>query len=405
VWVHVLVTTAVLALARQQLPPNPWGDGEMQRKQSETAKQALRFWHDKAITAEDVLSNAAHNGDLVLAAIVDQRLYVDASSRGITLYNDKLAGWYDQLVHVLRWWEQHNIRIPNCLFTIHFRSSPIHTAHPLPRAPSFALATSPDYREVPVPNPYFLTPDRWARIHTRLLALARTQPFERRRSTGFYRGGCLGYPGSVPRVELAAIRNPLLDVGFYRPCNRTSWNKAPPRLAAEARRIRKAKFVSFPGFVQHKYQIHMPGGLNASYSRTLQFTLGLGGVILKWDNPYEEFYYGWLEEGKHYVVVNATTIVPTIVRLNADPALGKRMADDTMRWFETHLHGGVLQQYWWHVLSQYSSMQEFEPSLKMLETPCACGHAYEEWNGTSCASFCSWPLYKFQLGFPDEKNK
>jgi hypothetical protein len=156
--------------------------------------------------------------------------------------------------------------------------------------------------------------------------------------------------------------------------------------------------MKFSNFTQYRYQIHMPGATNATYSRTLQFTLGLGSVVLKWDNPFYEFYYEWLEEGKHYVTVNATNIVHTIEALNDDPEGTAEMAAATKSWFREHLHPDVLQQYWFHLLSEYASMQDFEPSLDLLQAPCACSYTYADWSSSECPKICKLPLYKYRVG-------
>src|SRR5690606_29191866 len=97
-----------------ELPPTIriWKQDQLFKKMEERVMLSLAPWKDSNVSLEDIRSNARHNPELVLAAIIDQRLYVDATSTGLHASYDKLSGWYDQLVNVLRWWEERGIRIP-----------------------------------------------------------------------------------------------------------------------------------------------------------------------------------------------------------------------------------------------------------------------------------------------------
>src|SRR3546814_17052281 len=85
---------------------------------------------------------------------------------------------------------------------------------------------------------------------------------------------------------------------------------------------------------EYKYLVHMPGAIRGSYSRHLQFALGMGAVVLKWDSPFFDFYYDWLEAGRHFVPVNATNIVRKIEALNEHQFLAERLALVTHAWLQ-----------------------------------------------------------------------
>lgn len=391
----LLLPVAVLLCNPLACAALPWGQGPLDQKMQATAQRSLRFWHHKRVTVDDIQTNLRDNPRLVLAAIIDNRLYLDAASPGSTVEPHKLMWTYAQLAEALSWLAQRGASVPNSVFTFSVGHTP---KHHWSAAPSFSLCNAEGFVEVPMPNMYFQTPSNWSYFHRSLLSLAAATPFTERKAVAFYRGMCRGYPGSVPRVELGAMKHPLLDVGFFQLCKRQHWAKAPTEYRLMSQRLKRMPPMKFSNFTQYQYQIHMPGATNATYSRTLQFTLGMGSVVLKWDNPYYEFYYEWLEEGKHYLTVNATNIVDTVQSLNHDPEGTAEMAAATTAWFREHLHPDFLQQYWFHLLSEYASMQDFEPSLDLLQAPCACSYAYADWNGTQCPKICQLPLYRYRVG-------
>jgi hypothetical protein len=203
-------------------------------------------------------------------------------------------------------------------------------------------------------------------------------------------------------VQLAGISDPALDARLTRRCHNDSWSKADPTDQALLAEVRYAKFSTFEKYVKYKYLIHMPGAVGGSYSRNLQFILGLGGVVLMWEHPYFEFYYDWLKEGTHFISVNATTIVSKIAELNANPDRAAAMAMATQAWFRRHLHPDFLQQYWWALLTEYAKMQSFEPTLAHLKQPCTCRYVYKEYRGREC-SVCKDERKRYKLGMPKKK--
>lgn len=385
--------------APQQLA-EPWEDTELQQRMTTRVRYFTRAWHGKQFQLDDLRSNLRNDKTrlMLLVGIIDQRVYLEGTAKSNAILQSKLWGWYTQLTEALQWLSARGLHVPNCMFTMHLVSMPRHRRATPPAAPSLALANSDEHAEVPMPNPYFLTPGVWGEIRHKLRELAKQQPFHNRTTLAFYRGSCSAYPGSLPRVELAVINDTVLDVGIVGRCDNGSWSKAIPAHREMLTKARVASFAKFHQYVRHKYLVHMPGAAKGSYSRNLQFMLGLGAVVLVWDHPYYEFYYDWLEEDKHYVAVNASNIVSKVRRLNANLDRAARIARNTAVWFDKHLHADFLQQYWWTLLTELAGLQGFEPSLEHLSKPCTCRYAYPEYEGEEC-DVCRDKPAQFQVGF------
>src|SRR3546814_11954914 len=104
-----------------------------------------------------------------------------------------------------------------------------------------------------------------------------------RKPFSYFRGSCYGYPGSSSRVELAGMKHPLLDVGLTSACFVGSWKRAPMDWQMRLQSTRKPRRAPFKRHGEYKYLVHMPGAAHGSYSRHLQFALGMGAVVLKWE--------------------------------------------------------------------------------------------------------------------------
>src|SRR3546814_4322487 len=130
---------------------------------------------------------------------------------------------YAQLAEVLAWLGERGVKVPDSLFTMSVGHTPMHRSS---AAPSFTLCSAQGFTEVPMPNMYFLTPSNWSSIHHSLLKIAANSSFATRRPVAFYRGLCRGYPGSLPRVEVASINHSLLDVGLFSRCRRQEIGRA-----------------------------------------------------------------------------------------------------------------------------------------------------------------------------------
>ena len=253
---------------------------------------------------------------------------------------------------------------------------PIHWPARL-SAPVFSMAKSPSYVDVLFPNPYFGTWDGWHRASGGLLSAARSTPWASKEKSAYWRGSCVNWPGSKPRVDLALLHaEPLFDVAFTRPCPVDKWppifeERHQDRLFKRAvARLPKSRIVSRAEFAKYKYLFHMPGSTHGSYSRNLQVVLGLGSVVLKWDNPYFEFYYSSLRDGVHYVSVNASTVAGAVAKLAAHDSQAENVAAAAHEWFASNLRGNHIRDYWVQLLRHYASLQRFTPVMPL--NACSC---------------------------------
>lgn len=200
-----------------------------------------------------------------------------------------------------------------------------------------------------------------------------------RKKKAFWRGSCVGYPGSLPRVQLVSLHEePGLDVAFTRKCPVREWPASLFRSAAEhervtslAARLPKASRVDALTFSAFRMLFHLPGSTEGSYSRNFQVALGTGAVVLKWDSPFFEFYYRQLEEGVHYVGVNASNVLARVQWLSRNEEKAQAVAAAAAAWYRAHLRGADVQAYWVALLRAYGSLQRFAPQLPPNACTCA----------------------------------
>lgn len=145
-------------------------------------------------------------------------------------------------------------------------------------------------------------------------------------------------------------------------------------------------------------------------------------MVLLWDSPYEEFYYGevrrgvWaalrstndtypvaalppqLEDGVHVVRVNPGSLQDTVAGLMADDTKARAIAAQGLDWYSKHLraqdikvralaglagcctaHVAVflcLQNYWLALLHAYAPLQRFTPKASLERVLIPFGSRY-----------------------------
>lgn len=247
--------------------------------------------------------------------------------------------------------------------------------------PVLSMARSDDEADVLYPNPYFGTPAEWQVQVDALTASADSRPWRSRKRKAFWRGSCVGFPGSLPRLQLVAMHEePMLDVAFTRKCPVKDW--APSlfsspadhkRVTDLASKLPKASRVDALTFSAFRMLFHLPGSTEGSYSRNLQVALGTGAVVLKWDSPYAEFYYRQLVDGVHFVGVNASTALARVAWLTSHDNAAQRIAAAASAWFRERLRGDDIAAYWLALLRAYAHLQRFRPKLPPNACTCATG--------------------------------
>jgi hypothetical protein len=341
---------------------------------------------------------------LVLVYVINNRLVLDYDNWGSNRqWAAKLSDFAAQLSSVLR---APNVSVPDVVFVAQLASVPYLRKAPRPGdgdggagtaaaaaaaaaaghpagPPVFSMAKSDGHWDVLYPNPYFGTWDRWERSAEGMLRLAGGVPWEARASVAFWRGSCVNWPGSRPRVDLVMkhAASPKLDVAFIRPCPVRQWPQLLPDrssdrlLKSTIGGLPRSRIVSRSEFARYKFLFHMPGSTQGSYSRNMQVALGVGSVVLKWDNPFYEFFYGTLLPWRHYVPVNASTAVPVVEYLASHDEQARAIASATAAWYDRNLRGRNIRDYWVQLLSAYARLQRFTPTPPA--NPCSCDKAVD----------------------------
>ena len=342
---------------------------------------------------------------LVIVYIIGGRMLMDWDNWGSNRqWGAKLSDFAAQLASVLR---APNVSVPDCVFVAQLASVPFARKAPKGAAPPgaagdearrrlvaaadaagptgppvFSMAKSDAFWDVLYPNPYFGTWERWERSASGMLRLAGETAWASKAPVAFWRGSCVNWPGSRPRVDLVMKHHaPGLDVAFIRPCPVGHWPALLPDrpsdklLKRTIAKLPRSRIVSRSEFARYRFLFHMPGSTQGSYSRNMQIALGVGSVVLKWDNPFYEFFYRTLAPWVHYVPVNASNAVAVVARLTGDDALAQRIAVATTAWYRDNLRGRHIRDYWVQLLSAYARLQRFVPARPA--NPCSCEKAVD----------------------------
>ena len=218
------------------------------------------------------------------------------------------------------------------------------------RFPTLAIGKrEPERPGLLVPNPFFVSPAWWADHSRRALRLADARPWGDRVDRVLFRGSC--GPGARARLELLDLAGALegrLDVGFTGVDGYASIAecvaalRAKHGLGAAAAPAAAAAHVAQANYSRYKYLLHMPGSATGSYSRNLQYLWTHGAVVLVWNHSATEWYYRHLEDGTHYVSVDARSLGPRLREIDGDPALQAALRRGARDFFERHLASAVL---------------------------------------------------------------
>lgn len=110
----------------------------------------------------------------------------------------------------------------------------------------------------------------------------------------------------------------------------------------------------------------MPGATSGSYSKSMQYFGSLGSVVLAWENDAMEFYYHRLQEGVHFLYVNATTLLPTVEYLRQHDDYAHSLAKSLSSFVNNYLTEVQLVRYYQNLFDCYSRLQRFDPTPDIL---------------------------------------
>lgn len=269
-------------------------------------------------------------------------------------------------------------------------------------APCWVIAKARGHaqRGVLVPNPYFHDAAYWEAVRSHVRARAATRPFASRIPRAFWRGHIRdswhapeGTPGGGDPcgdefgnwARLSAVSRSVedpdeVDVKCWSGAKcaprdaRVHRCDALPYTAAMGAVVEDPSIATDEGghvakenFTRYKYVLNLPGSTTGSYSRNLNHLWFLNSVVLFWDAPFVEWYFPALTDGVTHVVVNATTLAPTVRALEGGSLDAPKILEAAARVDEELVCPRCLAKY---VRSLATAVRSRFNVAKVLDDPC-----------------------------------
>ena len=351
--------------------------------------------------------------------IFDGRVIVD---RAFILNNteDKV---HQHLMFVASIIHELKIELPNSVYSLSFTSTGSSPNKHDTGLPTLVIAKQPetDGRERPgimIPNPYFADLMDWHDFLAHLHSHARKRPFRDRIPRAFWRGAIRSYQfpddrahdcvvdhGNFARLQAASLTlsHPRLvdvqckDMQMCRPRDDPRYcddvKGAPPmpyntaairRAAKHPELISNGSWTLQEDYADYKYLLNLPGSTHGSYSRNLNHLWSLGSVVLQWATRAVEWYYPALVDGENYVVVDGESLVPTVKRLQADPAEAHRLVQGARHVDKAFLCAECIADHFRRALE---AVRDHWREDLVLDDPCAL-QAFLEDDETAAALGC-----------------
>ena len=178
--------------------------------------------------------------------------------------------------------------------------------------------------------------------------------------------------GAVPRLRAAAAFKESAHVDFSLPgivqCD-------APKTEAVLRDLRLGdRFIDWSEQFRHRHLISMDG--NGAACLRVAIALNSNSVLLKYDSPYQLFYFKGLAPWVHYVPVEQDGEVEGIV-IDSETCPGRyeRIAQDGQRFFRKHLSRMACERYVAVLLRKYLWMLEDGESFIGRGLPVRARHA------------------------------
>ena len=127
-------------------------------------------------------------------------------------------------------------------------------------------------------------------------------------------------------------------------------------------------------FTNYQAHLNLPGSSKGSYSRNLQSLWPTGAAVLIWEQSAVEFYYDTLEAGVTHVWVNETNFESmTELILSDNGKLAKLLGSVARDWFQNHLSGDAILDYYVQWFQAWAALQRFVPTPEMISpNSCTC---------------------------------
>lgn len=195
----------------------------------------------------------------------------------------------------------------------------------------------------------------WEEEHAMLVATAQRLAWADRLPHLFF----IGDPNSDPRRKRA-----VHAVERWRAARRA----ANDSVAADEIDVRGTGRVYFLEHCRRKYLLHMPGLGN---SGRYKYLLGCGSAVIDWQmKPYSEWWFALLENGTNVLQIPwredgdpAEQLYETVERLKADDEFARQLGQGGLELFREGLHPRNVYLYLYHLLKEYATMQDFQPTV------------------------------------------
>ena len=239
-------------------------------------------------------------------------------------------------------------------------------------APVFSIAKRVGDGDVLMPNPYFGNLPAWDAEMNKLIRRAtKRYPWGKRLAKLHWRGSCSAkFDGVLPRLQLLLkwAGAPGFDIAFSNQCLSRLWAQYKPHKVLSKAEIKQAgslhkRRVEVEDMGKFKYLLHLPGASSGSYSRSFQYQILAGSAMLKYANPYREFYYSGMREGTHYLTVNISNLGDIVSYLQQHDEMAHALGNAAQTFAASHLSAKSLADYWLALFRTHASFQRFEPSV------------------------------------------
>jgi hypothetical protein len=202
-------------------------------------------------------------------------------------------------------------------------------------------------------------------------ALTGCRPWQTRKSTVFFRGGCTGpttgYQGPLWRYynrqrfsRLAKKHPDLFTGGMTELCDGLKGDPWKRQIQEEASDI---GLVGMPHMCSYKHLLQLDGN---TASGRFPYLLSMGATIFKQESPYKEHWYPLLKPWEHIVPVSETLddLVEKTRWAQANPEKAQKIADNGKKLAEDHLTMEAIQCYVYYLMETFGKLQAW-PARKL----------------------------------------
>ena len=244
--------------------------------------------------------------------------------------------------------------------------------------PIFAHYADEAHRDVPMPAPWSWDEKahRFPQPFTKMHGGCRNGNWGSRTPKLYFRGGCngptRGWRGPLwrfyPRKRANRISRELagqVDAGTYDHCDSSKLSKLEWGWDAQMEKEMwaegpKRKIEPFSANCNYRYLLHIDG--NVASSR-LASELHVGSTIFKQESFSSEYFYPLLKPWVHYIPLetNLQDVRSKLEWARLNQAQAEKIALRGQAFAREHLHEYGIACYWWHLLTAFAELQNFEP--------------------------------------------